>query len=1021
MPAGTEIRLLGPLQVRCGGAVVAIPAAKQRALLVALLLQEGRPVPADRLAELLWAPDPPPPTSAVALRNYVLRLRRALGAAGRQLIQTVPGGYVIELDDCSVDLARFGHELAGARAAAADGDWQQARAHADAALGWWRGEPLSDVDLPAVTAQQVPRLAEMRLQARELRIEADLALARHADAVTELPQLIAANPVRERLYALLMLALYRSGRRAESLDTYRTARDVLAEEVGADPGPELQALHQQILHDDPALTPPSAPGATAGLPGPAAAAAPGTVPRQLPGPVAGFTGRDNEMAALTSLLGTEPGVHAPALVISAIAGMAGVGKTALAVHWAHQVADRFGDGQLYVNLRGYDPHEPVTAADALAGFLRTLGVPGEQIPDDLGEKARLYRSKLAGRRILVVLDNARDGEQVRPLLPGSPGCVALVTSRDTLAGLVATDGARRLDLDVLPLANAVALLRSLTGGRVDEDRDAAAALAELCARLPLALRIAAELAAARPETPLRELAADLTATRLDLLDAGEDRADVRAVFSWSLRQLPGDVAAAFALTGLHPGEDLDAYAVAALSGTPARQARRVLDWLQRASLLQAAGPGRYGMHDLLRAYAREQAAAQHTGHSSDQALTRLFDYYLAAAAAAMDVVFPAEARRRPRVPPSAAVVPEMPGQADGRAWLDQERANLVAAVVHCADHGWHRHAADLAGMLFRDLISGSHLTEALIVYGHALQAARRSGDLAAEAAALSGLGGAHFKAGRFAGADGYYQAALESYRRQGDRAGEARALHNLGFIEYQTHNYRSATSYYHRAMSAYEDTGDGYSVAIARSSLAGVLTELGSYDQAAEHLQLARAVFGEQNDHLREAEALSQMGSLSARHGQPARAAAFHEQALALFRRIGNPGGIAAELANLGEVSLRQGACQQAIGYLQQALALHRQTGYQHGETLTRRALAKALHGAGQLDASRAELEMALRIATETGSTYQRACAHGDLAENFRSGGEDERARQHWQQALDLYTQVGAPEADQIRSRLGNS
>ena len=265
-----------------------------------------------------------------------------------------------------------------------------------------------------------------------------------------------------------------------------------------------------------------------------------------------------------------------------------------------------------MNLRGYDPYEPVAPGAALAGFLQALGVPGQQVPDDVEDRARLYRSSLAGRRVLVVLDNARDAEHVRPLLPSDPRCVAVITSRDTLAGLVVVDGARRLDLDVLPLTDAVALLRSLIGARVDEDPAAATRLADLCARLPLALRIAAELAASRPAMSLQELTAELAPSRLDRLDAGEERADVRAVFSWSVRQLPDDVAETFALLGLHPGEDLDAHAAAALTGTTPGQARRALGQLLGASLIQATAAGRYGMHDLLRGYAREQAAARDT-------------------------------------------------------------------------------------------------------------------------------------------------------------------------------------------------------------------------------------------------------------------------------------------------------------------------------------------------------------------------------------------------------------------------
>jgi tetratricopeptide (TPR) repeat protein len=742
-------------------------------------------------------------------------------------------------------------------------------------------------------------------------------------------------------------------------------------------------------------------------------------PQQLPAAVACFTGRSTELGTLTGLLAGRSGARPPAMVITAIGGTAGVGKTALAVQWAHQVAGRFPDGQLYVNLRGYDPAEPVAAADALAGFLRTLGVPGQQIPDEVEDRARMYRSRLAGRRVLVLLDNARDAGQVRPLLPGDAGCVAVVTSRDALAGLVAADGARRLDLDVLPPGDAIALLRSLIGPRADDHPESTAELAGLCCRLPLALRIAAELAVARPAAPLAEVVAELAADRLDCLDAGEDRADARAVFSWSVRQLPGDAAAAFGLIGLHPGADLDIYAVAALTGARAGQARRVLGRLYRASLIQPAGPGRYGMHDLLRVYAREEAAARDSDGSCQRALTRLFDYYLAAAAAATDLLFPAEAHRRPRTPPpSAGIVPEMQSKADARAWLDRERSNLVAVVVHCAGNGWPGHATGLAGTLFRYLLSGSHLPEANTIYGHALQAARRSGDPAAEADALNGLGGIGMMKGRFRDAADHYQGALQGYRRCGDRAGQARALHNLGITEHRLHDYGSAAVYYREALAAFEDAADSLGVAGVLCSLSGAETELGSYDQASEHLQFALRVFREEKDEVREAESLDRIGDVCLGRGQLTEAAEYYQQALTIRRRLRQPAGVAVELWGLGEVSLRQGDYGQAISYFGQALALFRQTSSEHGQVLTLRSLADALHGAGQPAAARAELDTALRLAAESGNTYQQASAHRDLGDSYHSAGQHEQARHHWQQALTLYTQAGAPEADQLETRL---
>ncbi len=742
----------------------------------------------------------------------------------------------------------------------------------------------------------------------------------------------------------------------------------------------------------------------------------GPAPRQLPATVSHFTGRTAELDALDAML--RDADQTRTVVISALAGTAGVGKTALAVHWAHRVADQFPDGQLYLNLRGYDPNEPVSPAGALAGFLDALGVAGHQVPDDLDDRARLYRSRLAGRRTLVVLDNARDAEQVRPLLPGDPGCAAIVTSRDSLAGLAARDGALRLDLDVLAATEAIGLLRSLIGPRADEDPAAAAELARLCARLPLALRIAAELAAARPEAPLAALVAELAADRLDGLDAGEDRAEMRAVFSWSVRQLPDDVTAAFALIGLHPGEALDAYAAAALAGTTPALAGRVLGRLRRASLLQAAGNDRYGMHDLLRAYARELAAARGTGGGRRQALTRLFGYYLAAAATAMDAAFPAEAHNRPAVAPGTVALPEMPSEPSARAWLDRERANLVAVAVYCAGQGWPEHATSLAGTLFRYLINGSHLPEASTICEQALLAARERGDLAAEAGALNGLGSIRSMKGHFHDAAGHFQGALRCYRRCGDRAGEARALYNLGRIEYRLGSHRAAASYYGESIAAFENAGDPLGMASALCDLAGPETELGALDEASEHLRLALQVFRDHRDHVREAEALERTGTLSLHRGELTEASRFHEQSLALYRRIGHPTGVATELSNLGEVSLRRDDYLQAISYLRRALRLFCQIGDQHGETMTRRSLAGALHRAGQSTAARTHLETALRLATSTGNTYQQAGTHFDLGENYRSAGQCEQARDHWKQALALYTELGAPEADQARNRI---
>jgi DNA-binding SARP family transcriptional activator len=710
MAVATDFCLLGPLLVRSGGVMVAVRPGKQRAVLAALLLSGGKVVSLDELAEILWGQEPPP-SARVTIQNYVMRLRQVLAHTGCPRISTETRGYLIRVDPGELDVARFEFLLGVAGESARNGSWDTAAVHSRAALSLWRGEPLSDVDCEVLAAREVPRLAELRLQALEVRIEADLNLGRQAEVIAELRQLVTGHPLREHLHGLLILALYRDGRQGEALAAYQDARRVLVEELGAEPGPGLRELHRRLLAGDLAL-----PG-----PAPAPPAACPAVPRELPAGVAQFTGRTKELAALSALLDTSGDQKPGTVVISAIGGTAGVGKTALAVHWAHQAAGGFPDGQLYVNLRGYDLGQPVTSADALAGFLRSLGLASEDIPAAEADRAVRYRSLLAGRRMLVVLDNAGSAEQVRALLPGEPACAVLVTSRDALSGLVARDGARRLDLDLLPLQDAVSLLRTLIGAQVDAEPDAAAELASQCCGLPLALRVAAELAASCPAGSLASLASELAdlRTRLDRLAAGGDpRSDVRAVFSWSYRHLDADDARVFQLLGLHPGPDFEPFAVAALTGTTVQQARRSLDVLARAHLFHRASPGRYAMHDLLRGYARELTATQDTGREQRAALARLFDHYLYTAAAATDTLYPSARHRRPGFPviPADRSGPPVADAVSARAWLDAERPNLVAAVVCAAALGWPRLAGGLASVVFRCCDVGAYSSEAITIH-----------------------------------------------------------------------------------------------------------------------------------------------------------------------------------------------------------------------------------------------------------------------------------------------------------------
>jgi tetratricopeptide (TPR) repeat protein len=1004
--------LLGLLQVDDGaGSVRPVAGTRQRVLLAALLVRVNRVVPAEELAEFVWGGTPP--AAAAALRNQVMRLRRALGVDVAARITARDPGYVITLSPEELDVTLFEalHREAGSAVQA--GRWREAMSVLDQALALWRGAALLDVKSQVLRDECGERLEQLRVQAMEWQVDAGMRLGRHEQLVLQLRDLVRQYPLREHLHGQLMLALHRCGRRAEALEAYQCACGVLSEELGTEPGTELQALHQRMLTADPTLAVPE--------PAPPASRWPELeVPRQLPGVVAHFAGRAAELQALTALL-DQAGEPAPGMVvISAIGGTAGVGKTALAVQWAHQVSRRFPDGQLYVNLRGYDPDQPVPAADALARFLRALGVAGQDIPPEEDERAARYRGLLAGKRVLVVLDNAGSAEQVRPLLPGTPSCTVVVTSRDALAGLVARDGATRLDLDLLPLEDAVGLLRMLIGARVDAAPNAAAELAGQCCRLPLALRVAAELATSHPDVPLGELTGDLADLhkRLDLLEAGGDRRTaVRAVFSWSYRHLGADAARTFRLLGVHPGPDFEPYSVAALTGRTAEQARQMLDLLARAHLVHTPSPGRYGLHDLLHAYAREVAAV---GDDTErrEALTRLFDHYLGAAAAAMDTLFPAERHWRPRIPAPAAPVPLVASPAAALGWLDAERAALVAVTVHAAGHGWPAHATRLADTLSRYLDHGSHYPEAVIVHSCAQAAARQAGDAAAEAAALKVLGLVALHQGRYRQATGHLEQAVALFRQTGDRTGLARSLTNLGIASFLQGSYAQAGQWWQQSLSVHRDNGDQAGQSSVLGNLGLLDLRQGRYQQASERLGQSLALARQTGGQRTEFTALVNLGEVSLRQGAYQDATRQLGEALALARELSDRNHEASALVRLGEVCLCQGRHEQAAGHLQQALGLALETGDKEDEAEALNGLGEVLTVTGQPAHARARHAAALELASQIGGKYQQAQAHRGLARAHQAAGALDEARRHWQQALALYTDLGAPEADQVRAHL---
>jgi DNA-binding SARP family transcriptional activator len=579
---------------------------------VVLLLAEGRQVSLAALVDALW--DKPPRAATGMVRTYVSQLRRCLGAGAgdvRDMIGSAGDGYLLPLGSAALDLNAFLRLTKDAQAAKSRRSADVARAGnlLREALDLWQGPPLAGVPGPYAGSQRV-RLAELQMAAIEDRLAIDIELGEHTAVVAELQTLLSSYPLRERLSELLMLALYRAGRQADALAVFGNARRLLSEELGIDPGPAIRDMHQRILQMDESLiriTGPQSPAVALDASPPV----PLVRPAQLPADLPAFTGRRGELAQLNSLPANASQAF-PAPVIAAIDGMAGIGKTALAVHWAHQVAGQFPDGQLYVNLRGFDPSEAMTPGEALRRFLHALGVTPQQTPNDLGTQADLYRSVLNGRRVLILLDNAREVEQVRPLLPGSPGCLVIVTSRNRLTGLITSHSAHALTLDPFSADEArEALARRLGSARLAAEPGVLAEVVERCARLPLAIAIVAARATVYRDLALSVIASELRdpSTRLDALSTGDAATDARTVFSWSYRLLSTPARHLFRLASVHTGPEFSRDAVAGLTGLPATAVLPLLKELTAARLIIERRPGRFAFHDLVRAYAAELSAA----------------------------------------------------------------------------------------------------------------------------------------------------------------------------------------------------------------------------------------------------------------------------------------------------------------------------------------------------------------------------------------------------------------------------
>ncbi|MFF8592908.1 BTAD domain-containing putative transcriptional regulator [Streptomyces sp. NPDC015220] len=917
--------ILGAIAVWRDGVPVDVGHARQRGVLGALLAEADGVVPADVLVDRVWG-EGETSRGREALYGYVSRLRRVLSRVEVDILRD-QGGYRLNVSAGSVDVHRFRGLADQSRAVP---DEERSAVLWEEALSLWRGQAYAGMDTPWFNAQR-DFLDRERLAAQLDLADIRLRRGQHDRILAELFALAEAHPLDERVAGQLMLALYRAGRAAEALARYQDVRRRLAEELGADPGPSLQHLHQQILINDESLT--------LTVPVPAVAPAVGTgtvcvpVPRQLPAPPTAFTGRKRELEQLTAAV-EEAARREDVLVISAIVGTGGIGKTWLALRWAHENLKRFPDGQLYAALRGFDPSaEPVPAQVVIRGFLQALGVPPEEVPTAADAAAGLYRSLVADRRMLIVLDNARDTAQVVPLLPGSPACTVLVTSRGRLDGLATAYGARPLRVDSLTEPEAHQLLADALGGyRLAAEPDAAPVLLRHCAGLPLALGIVAARATAHPDFPLTVLATELneSTTRLDALNTGEVTADLRAVFEASTRALDDEVTRVFGLLGLAPGPDIGLHAAACLTALPPRRTRLLLRGLENAHLIQQYTPSRYRMHDLVRLCAAEHGRDQPAAVQRP-ALRRLVDFYLHTAHAADRLLHP---HRTPidLDPPVPGGAPyRIPDRSAALRWFDTDHSCLLAAQQLALEHRWYAPAWQLAWALDTFHNDRGYHQDAQAAWRTALTAGEDLGPTA-QAQAHQHLGFILPITGSSAQARHHLDQALDLFAQTGDTAGQARTHVGLGMAGGQHAPLEQELPHYQRALRLYQALGDLRRQGSTLNMVGYTHAELGDFRQARTYCEQALLLLRRHGDRRHEAATLDTLGYIAYHTGDHHQALGYYHRALNLSRDIDNAYSEAMCLDHLGQVHQALGQSDEARRVWTQALDLYSSRYYDPAE-----------------------------------------------------------------------------------------
>jgi len=998
------VRLLGPVEV-VGPYGRAVLSGRQRAMVGLLALQAGNVLLPARIVDAFWGEDPPR-TAIKSLHSHIARIRHAMYQCGlNDVLLTKGAGYILAVDRAEVDVCRFEDEVRLAREELAQGSWASAADRLRAALALWKGDPVQDGELAGWGLAEVTRLQEARLIALEDLWDAELRLGHHATVAGELDRLLVQHPLRERLVELQMLALCRTGRRLDALEAYQRLRGRLVQELGVDPAAGLQRLHTAILRHDPELT--VQPQEIADPPPPR--------PAQLPPRVGHFTGRTKEMKELNRVLDSDGDTR-----IMVVSGRGGMGKTALAVQWAHQVKHGFPDGQLFLDLRGRDVEAAMTPADALGQMLRSLGVPGDKVPSDLVEMINLYRSVLDGKRVLIILDNASKVDQIRPLVPATAMSALIVTTRGPMTALATYHAVGALCLDILGEADALALLGSVVGhDRVEREPANAVTIVNVCGRMPLALRIAAANLAGQPGRDLSHLAAELSGDHpLDALSVDGDSRSVRTVFASAYRTLSPQAARMFRLLSLHPGASFVPELAAAITDMPAAEASTALTELADAYLVAETTGGRYRFHDLIQMYASERARMEENDSGGSQ---RLLDWYLGIA----DSGNQALDRRRDRVklalrhPPSE--VPFAPNPQDVLAFLDGERENLPAVVRFATDQGRFDAAWQLTYLLTGYFDSRGQVTDRVEICQLGLAAAQRQGDPTAESLMRAALGAAYILSRRFNdGLDCLY-GALDLVRACGDRRREAFLSNSIATAYAHMRRFEEALEAYLQVLEVHRENEDRLGMAVALNNIGTARIRLGQPALSFEHLESALRLSREIENPRIEAGILFTLGEAHLRQNRLGEALEHFERALEIRRAIGDRRREVDTLNQIGVTLLRQGDPAAAVEHAVQALALSQEFADPHVISICLTHLAVAQTRRGELDASGRNLKRALDLRTRVPDLYEEATIHRALAAQAKAAGQPVAADEHRRQAARLFLKANAPgEAAELSASVNN-